>query len=67
MCEDELGIDYRLDPTHYIEYKKGELEKELKAAGLKIKEVEYGWGEMWCVITFCVLFFMSIMWRKSFP
>ena len=49
--KDELGFDYRLDPTHYIEYKKGELENELRDAGLMIKDVEYGWGEMWCVIT----------------
>lgn len=48
--KEELGIDYRLDPTHYIEYKKGELEQELMKAGLKIKETEYGWGEKWCVI-----------------
>nr|WP_319540000.1 class I SAM-dependent methyltransferase [uncultured Methanospirillum sp.] len=48
--KDDLGIDYRLDPTHYIEYKKRELENELNDAELKILSVEHGWGEVWCVV-----------------
>ncbi|WP_319580937.1 methyltransferase domain-containing protein [uncultured Methanospirillum sp.] len=49
--KDELSIDYRLDPTHFTEYKKGEFEQELIEAGLKIMDDEYGWGEMWCVVS----------------
>lgn len=43
----ELGMDYRLDQTHFIEYKKGEFEQEMKLAGLEIKEKIINWGEIW--------------------
>ncbi|RJQ14858.1 class I SAM-dependent methyltransferase [Candidatus Parcubacteria bacterium] len=45
---DELGIDSRLDNTHFIEYTPETLEAELSQAGLKIKYVESRWGEFWC-------------------
>lgn len=45
---DELGIDYRLDNTHYIEYTKKAFFDELFQAGLLIKEIETVWGEFWC-------------------
>ena len=43
----ELGVDYRLDPTHRIEYTQKESLQELEAAGLKVAEMEILWGEMW--------------------
>jgi 2-polyprenyl-3-methyl-5-hydroxy-6-metoxy-1,4-benzoquinol methylase len=43
--QDELGLDYFLDSTHFIEYRFEELEKELGEAGLKIETVKIGWGE----------------------
>lgn len=45
--KEELGIDYRLDATHYIEYKKGQFEQELAESGLVIKEKLVNWGEIW--------------------
>ena len=45
----ELGIDYRLDKTHYIEYSKDELISELKSSGLEIISFETRWGEYYVV------------------
>ncbi|MHA2289287.1 MAG: class I SAM-dependent methyltransferase, partial [Promethearchaeota archaeon] len=46
----ELGLDYRLDPTHYIEYSKAEFFEELENAGLKAEKHEICWGEIWAVV-----------------
>ena len=43
----ELGIDYRLDDTHYIEYTLENYEDEISKAGLKISHLEVRWGEIW--------------------
>jgi hypothetical protein len=43
----ELGVDYRLDPTHRIEYTYKGVVRELAKAGLKINEMEVRWGELW--------------------
>jgi SAM-dependent methyltransferase len=43
----ELGVDYRLDPTHRIEYTLAELDAELAAAGLAVEERLVRWGEIW--------------------
>ena len=45
---EELGVDYRLDDTHFIEYRKVEFHNELLAAGLRPSYIEYIWGEIWC-------------------
>ncbi len=44
----ELGVDYRLDDTHFIEYTKEQFEAELGAAGLVIRFSDIRWGEIWC-------------------
>jgi len=44
---EELGIDYRLDPTHYIEYTLESFATEMKEAGLNITHQEVRWGEIW--------------------
>jgi 2-polyprenyl-3-methyl-5-hydroxy-6-metoxy-1,4-benzoquinol methylase len=46
----EQGLEYKLDPTHKIEYREEELEKELKAAGWRVREKKINWGEWWGVI-----------------
>lgn len=46
---EELGIDYRLDSTHFIEYVYEDFEKELDSAGLMIDSSEFRWGEVWSV------------------
>lgn len=45
---EELGVDYRLDDTHCIEYRKEEFAEELGRAGLRAVEIDYRWGEIWC-------------------
>jgi len=46
----ELGIDYRLDPTHYIEYTQEGYFEELHQAGLKATNTEFRWSEIWSVV-----------------
>ena len=46
----ELGIDYRLDSTHYIEYTQEEYLEELNQAGLEATNTEFRWGEIWSVV-----------------
>lgn len=43
----ELGIDHRLDPTHYTEYTLEEYASEMTEAGLKVVHQEVRWGEIW--------------------
>jgi SAM-dependent methyltransferase len=43
----ELGLDYRLDPTHFIEYTQETFAAELGQAGLAITHQEVRWGEIW--------------------
>ena len=47
----ELGIEWRLDNTHYIEYTEAEFRDEIAAAGLDIKNIIFQWGEMYAVVT----------------
>ena len=43
----ELGVDFRLDPTHRVEYTLEEFEAEIAAAGLTVEERQVRWGEIW--------------------
>ncbi|MBN2289608.1 MAG: methyltransferase domain-containing protein [Candidatus Glassbacteria bacterium] len=45
----ELGLDYRLDDSHFIEYTREEFREELRQAGLEITRMEVCWGEIWSV------------------
>jgi len=45
----ELDIEWRLDPTHWIEYTEEEFQSELAAAGLDIQKLIFRWGEMYAV------------------
>ena len=45
----ELGLDYRLDATHFIEYTQESFREELSQAGLEAASLECRWGEIWCV------------------
>ena len=47
--KEELGIDYRLDHTHFIEYTRETFLNELGEADLKVIHMEVRWGEIWCV------------------
>ena len=46
----ELGMEYRLDETHCIEYRQEEYVNELKQSGLKPTSTELRWGEIWSVV-----------------
>jgi 2-polyprenyl-3-methyl-5-hydroxy-6-metoxy-1,4-benzoquinol methylase len=43
----ELGLPYFSDPTHETEYDERQLEDEVRAAGLRLTEVQRRWGEIW--------------------
>ena len=44
---EELGVDYRLDATHFIEYKNGQFSEEMGKAGLQVVHMDHVWGEIW--------------------
>ena len=43
----EMGVEWRLDPTHQIEYTLETFSSEMKAADLTIDLNEVRWGEIW--------------------
>lgn len=45
----EIGVEWRLDPTHYIEYTEDEIKSEIRQAGLQLESFKVIWGEFWLV------------------
>ncbi|MFC1548346.1 class I SAM-dependent methyltransferase [Candidatus Omnitrophota bacterium] len=45
----EIGVEWRLDNTHVVEYTEDMLRNELKESGMKIDKVFFRWGEIWAV------------------
>ncbi len=43
----EMGVDYKLDKTHFIEYTKKQLIDEIEKAGLAIEKIEINFGEIY--------------------
>ncbi len=43
----ELGVEWRLDTDHKIEYMLDSFHEEMVAAGLKVVHMEIHWGEIW--------------------
>lgn len=43
----ELGVDWRLDKTHELEYTEAQLRQEVAEAGLEIVEIAFRWGEIY--------------------
>ena len=43
----ELGLEWRLDPTHETEYTLESFAGEMAAAGLEVVRQEVRWGEIW--------------------
>lgn len=43
----ELGLPYLGDLTHFTEYLPGQLEEELRVAGLELVDQQLRWGEIW--------------------
>jgi len=46
----ELGIEWRLDPSHETEYTIDAFQEEMAAAGLTIHYHEIRWGEIWAEV-----------------
>ncbi len=46
----ELNIEWRLDPTHEIEYTNDSFKIEIEAARLQIIHQEIKWGEIWAEV-----------------
>ncbi|RJQ35640.1 class I SAM-dependent methyltransferase [Candidatus Parcubacteria bacterium] len=46
----QMGFEYRLDSTHFIEYTVEDLEKELKKSGWYLDYYQVNWGELWAVL-----------------
>lgn len=51
LFKKEKGFDYRLDPTHYIEFTMPILKKEIKQAGWHIDSFSIQFGECWAVLS----------------
>ncbi len=45
----ELGVDYLLDRTHFIEYTMKDFMDEMSKCGLEITHIESKWGEIWAI------------------
>ena len=46
----ELGVEWRLDLTHEVEYTVESFSEEMVNAGLRISQQEVRWGELWAVV-----------------
>lgn len=47
----ELGVEWRLDPTHETEYTIESFQREMDEAGLQIDHLEARWGEIWAQVS----------------
>ena len=45
----ELGVDFRLDPTHRVEHTLQDFDTEIADAGLLVEDRQVRWGEIWAV------------------
>lgn len=50
LYKKELGLEYRLDKTHFIEYTFESFKEELDKAGLRVLDYSIQFGEIWAVI-----------------
>jgi SAM-dependent methyltransferase len=46
----ELGVDWRLDPSHKTEYTLESFAEEMRQAALRITHQEVRWGEIWAEV-----------------
>lgn len=51
LYKKELGLEYRLDKTHFTEYTLAQFTQELREAGLMIQSYSIQFGEIWAVAT----------------
>jgi SAM-dependent methyltransferase len=50
LLKKEMGLEWRLDLTHYTEFTKATFEKELRDAGYNIRSLTIQFGEIWAVV-----------------
>jgi SAM-dependent methyltransferase len=50
LYKKELGVEYRLDKGHFIEYTQQSFEQEVKEAGYKIVKLEIRFGEIYSIL-----------------
>ncbi len=50
LYKKELGVEWRLDKTHYIEYTLENFKEELEKAGLNLEKYSIQFGEIWTVV-----------------
>ena len=50
LYKKELGLEYRLDKTHFIEYTFEGFKQELNKAGLRVLDYSIRFGEIWGII-----------------
>ncbi|MEK8023199.1 MAG: class I SAM-dependent methyltransferase [Candidatus Hydrogenedentota bacterium] len=46
----ELGVEWRLDPTHETEFTQETFASEMAEAGMRIADQEFRWGEIWAEV-----------------
>lgn len=50
LYKKELGLEWRLDMTHYTEYTRASFEQEVAEAGYKVASLSVQFGEIWAVL-----------------
>ncbi len=50
LYKKELGLDYRLDTTHFVEYTFAQFKDEFEQAGFIIESYSIQFGEIWAVV-----------------
>jgi SAM-dependent methyltransferase len=48
--QEELAVEYRLDPTHEVEFTQSGFRTEMAEAGLTVDSLDAIWGELWAVV-----------------
>lgn len=49
LYKKQLGLEYRLDKTHFIEYTFEKFKQEINASGLIIENYHIKWGEIYAI------------------
>ncbi len=49
LYKKQMGVEYRLDPTHFIEYTQQSFWDEMRTAGIEIESMEIRFGEIYAV------------------
>ena len=50
LYKKELGIEWRLDKTHFTEYTQESFHKEMQIAGYQIDSLSIQFGEIWAIV-----------------